>query len=620
MPRASSHPAHRAAVTPRATLTFDFLCGVLEKGGIITTEQRRDAIARGDVAHARLLRQRTSGPRKRGASGADGVHPAETLVSLGLGQGGDPRFPLTERIIMQALAQHVGLPYVDLDPLKIDAKLAPKLLSRPFARRHGALVIAADDRTVTVAVADPLDHALVEALQTHVRREPRLVVSTPSDVQRLITDFYGFRGAVDAAELQATTGVDIGNLERYVKLNRVEEIEASDSHVVSAVEYIFHYALDQRASDVHIEPRRDASVVRMRIDGVLHNVHQLPKVVHPAIISRIKTLARLDIAEKRRPQDGRIKTARGDREVEMRVSTIAVAFGEKLVLRIFDPGALLHDLPELGMFEQQLQVAERFLGRPHGLILVTGPTGSGKTTTLYSALRVIATPEVNVVTIEDPIEIVVDSFNQVAVQTKIGMGFAEGLRHVLRQDPDIIMVGEVRDGETAEIALQAALTGHMVLATLHTNDAATAITRLLELGVDPFVLASTLVGVLAQRLVRTVCAQCRVETFLTPDQMTLLGLDVHELRAQGQDPELMVAFGEGCVQCRSTGLLGRTGVFEVLEIDDKIRKLVIAKSSAKEITKQARHDGLLTLREAAIKKLARGQTSFEEVLRVTAEG
>jgi general secretion pathway protein E len=619
MRRASSHPAHRAAVSPRATLTFEYLCGVLEKGKLLTPEQRRDAVSRGDVAHARLLRLRTGGPRKRGASGADGVHPAETLVSLGLGQGGDARFPFTERIVMQALAQHVGLPYVDLDPLKIDAKLPAKLLSRPFARRHSALVIAADDRTVTVAVADPLDHALVEALQTHVRREPRLVVSTPSDIQRLITDFYGFRGAVDAAEQQATTGVDIGNLERYVKLNRVEEIEASDSHVVSAVEYIFHYALDQRASDVHIEPRRDASVVRMRIDGVLHNVHQLPKVVHPAIVSRIKTLARLDIAEKRRPQDGRIKTARGDREVEMRVSSIAVAFGEKLVLRIFDPGALLQDLSELGMFEQQLQVAERFLGRPHGLILVTGPTGSGKTTTLYSALRVIATPEVNVVTIEDPIEIVVDSFNQVAVQTKIGMGFAEGLRHVLRQDPDIIMVGEVRDGETAEIALQAALTGHMVLATLHTNDAATAITRLLELGVDPFVLASTLVGVLAQRLVRTVCTQCRVETFLTADQMTLLGLDVHELRAQGQDPDLMVAFGEGCVQCRSTGLLGRTGVFEVLEIDDKIRKLVIAKSSAKEITKQARHDGLLTLREAAIKKLARGQTSFEEVLRVTTE-
>ncbi len=257
------------------------------------------------------------------------------------------------------------------------------------------------------------------------------------------------------------------------------------------------------------------------------------------------------------------------------------------------------------------------------MVLVTGPTGSGKTTTLYAALRTLASPEVNVVTIEDPIEIVVDAFNQVAVQPKIGFGFAEALRHVLRQDPDVIMVGEVRDAETAEIALQAALTGHMVLATLHTNDAATAITRLLELGVDPFVLSSTLVGVVAQRLVRTVCSSCRVETFLTRDQMTLLGLDVQALRsasAQGQDPALMVAFGEGCVQCRSTGLLGRTGVFETLEVDDKIRKLIIARSSAKEITTQARHDGLLTLREAAVKKLARGETSFEEVLRVTADG
>jgi general secretion pathway protein E len=306
------------ALSPRAALTFEYLCDVLARSGLLTAEQRQEAGAKGEVAHARLLRQRGGGPRKRvlGAGGAvagagaiDGVHPAEVLVSLGLGQAGDARFPLGERVIMQALAAHVGLPFVDLDPLKIDAKLAPQLLSRPFARRHGALVIAADERNVTVAVADPLDHALVEDLRTHVRREPRLVVSTPSDIQRLITDLYGFRGAVDAAELQASGGVDIGNLERYVKLKRVEEIEASDSHVVSAVEYLLHYALDQRASDVHIEPRREHSVVRMRIDGVLHNVHQLPKVVHPAVVSRIKTLARLDIAEKRRPQDGRIKTA-----------------------------------------------------------------------------------------------------------------------------------------------------------------------------------------------------------------------------------------------------------------------------------------------------------------------
>ncbi|HEX3769776.1 MAG TPA: GspE/PulE family protein [Polyangiaceae bacterium] len=615
------------ALHSRATLTLDYLCAVLEKAGLIANEQHREILVKGEVTQARLMRQRATGPRKRAASVGDGIHPAEVIVALGVTQKGDERFPLTERSIMQALALHFQLPYVDLDPLKIDAKLAPKLLSRPFARRHGALIIGADERTVTVAVADPLDHSLVDDLQTHVRREPRLVLSTPTEIQRLITDFYGFRGAVDAAEQQVTGGVDIGNLERYVKLHRVEEIEASDSHVVAAVEYLLHYALDQRASDVHIEPRRDHSAVRMRIDGVLHNVHTLPKAVHAAVVSRIKTLARLDIAEKRRPQDGRIKTSRGDggkgpggeREVEMRVSTIAVAFGEKLVLRIFDPGALLRDLPDIGLFEAQLAVMDRFLARPHGLILVTGPTGSGKTTTLYGALRQLATPEVNVVTIEDPIEIVVEAFNQVAVQPKIGFTFAEALRHVLRQDPDVIMVGEVRDGETASIALQAALTGHMVLATLHTNDAPSAITRLLELDVDPFVLSSTLVGVVGQRLVRTVCPSCRVETFLTADQLTLLGLDVHELRAQGQNPELQVAFGEGCVKCRSTGLLGRTGVFEVLEVDDKIRKLIVTKSASKEIMKQARHDGLMTLREAAIKKLARGTTSFEEVLRVTTD-
>jgi general secretion pathway protein E len=600
-------------------LTVKYLCETLEQAGLLTSEQCRDAMARSEVTHARLLRQRTGGVRKRSPGPAEAVHPAEVLASMALGQGGDARFPLGERAIMQALAQRLGLPFVELDPLKIDAKLAPQLLSRPFARRHAALVIAADERSVTVAVADPLDHTLVESLESHVRRQPRLVVATPSDIQRLITDLYGFRGAVDAAEQQATAGVDIGNLERYVKLKRVEEIEASDSHVVSAVEYLLHYALDQRASDIHIEPHREASSVRMRIDGVLHNVHTLPKVVHAAVVSRIKTLARLDIAEKRRPQDGRIKTARGDGEVEMRVSTIAVAFGEKLVLRIFDPGTLLRDLPDIGMFDGQLQVAERFLARPNGLILVTGPTGSGKTTTLYAALRSITTPEVNVVTIEDPIEIVVDVFNQVSVQNKIGFGFAEALRHVLRQDPDVIMVGEVRDGETAAIALQAALTGHLVLATLHTNDAASAVTRLLELGVDPFVLSSTLVGVVAQRLVRTICEGCRIETFLTPDQLTLLGMDLHELRTQGQDPSLMVGFGEGCVQCRSTGLRGRTGVFEVLEVEDKIRKLIVSKSASTEIVKQARRDGLMTLRESAVKKLAKGSTSFEEVLRVTAD-
>jgi general secretion pathway protein E len=599
-------------------LTFDFLCELLEQSGLLSAAQRRDAGSRVHSERARIVRQRVGGPRAR-MSAQDDVHPAEVLAGMGFSIGGDERYPLSERAIMMAFAKAVNLPYIDLDPLKIDAKLAPQLISRPFARKHNVLVVAADDRNVTVAVANPMDHGLIEDIKTLVRRNPRLVIATPSEIQRLITDFYGFRGAVAAAEEQVKTGVDIGNLERLVKLSRVEEIEATDSHIVAAVEYLLHYALDQRASDMHIEPRRDMSAVRMRIDGVLHQVHTLPKGVHAAVVSRLKTLARLDIAEKRRPQDGRIKTSRGDREVELRVSTVSTAFGEKMVLRIFDPEAVLRGLSELGMFDAQLVHAERFFARPNGLILVTGPTGSGKTSTLYAALRALATPEVNVVTIEDPIELVVDSFNQVAIQPKIGIDFAEALRHILRQDPDVIMVGEVRDPETASITLQSALTGHLVLATLHTNDSATAISRLLELGVDPFILASTLVGVIAQRLVRLVCANCRIETFLTADQMSLIGLDVHDLEAQGESPQLMVASGEGCVKCRSTGLVGRTGVFEVLVIDDKIRKLIVARSSAKEILKQARNDGLMTLREAAIKKLAKSQTSFDEVLRVTVE-
>lgn len=601
----------------RRALTFDYLCELLLTANLLTSDQVRDASVREERERARLLRQRAGGPRKRG-SVDEAIHPAELLAAMGYGVAGDARYPLTERMMMQQVARQVGLPFIDLDPLKIDAKLAPQLLSRPFARRHTALIIAADDASVTVAVADPLNRSLVDDLVTYVRRNPKLVISTPSDIQRLITDFYGFRGAVAAAEEQVTGGVDIGNLERYVRLKRVEEIEATDSHVVNAVEYLLHYALDQRASDIHIEPRRDQSTVRMRIDGVLHPVHSLPKAVHPAVVSRLKTLARLDIAEKRRPQDGRIKTARGDREVELRVSTISTAFGEKMVIRVFDPENVLRDFSELGMFEKQLETAERFLARPNGLLLVTGPTGSGKTSSLYAALRSVASPEVNIVTIEDPIELIVDVFNQVAVQTKLGLTFAELLRHVLRQDPDVVMVGEIRDAETATIAVQAALTGHLVMATMHTNDAPTAITRLLELGVDPFILSSTLVGVVAQRLVRLVCPTCRIETFLTPDQMSLIGLDVTEL-GQGESPQLMVATGEGCVKCRSTGLLGRTGVFEVLDVDDKIRKLIIAKASSKEILKQGRNDGLMTLREAAIRKLAKGLTSFEEVLRVTVD-
>ncbi|MCU0692363.1 MAG: GspE/PulE family protein, partial [Polyangiaceae bacterium] len=444
-------------------LNVDYLCALLERDNLMTPAQRREAVLREDRERVRLLRQQ--GVEGRGVvGGLDAIQPATVLAAMNFVIGDDARCPLTEQVITQVLARALKVPYVHLNPLDIDAKLAVQVLSRPFARRHHALAISADDAAVTVAVANPMDVHLAENLRQFVGKPVRLVVAPPGDIQRIITDIYGFRTSVKAAEREFTAGVDIGNLERYIKLKRVEEIEATDSHIINAVEYLFHYAFDQRASDIHIEPHRDQSVVRMRIDGVLHTVNVLPKIVHPAIISRLKTLARMDIAEKRRPQDGRIKTARGTREVEIRVSTMAVAFGEKVVLRIFDPEVIVRDLSELGMFGRQLETAQRFILRPHGLLLVTGPTGSGKTTTLYSALRAVSSPQVNVTSIENPIEIVVDQFNQVEVQPKIGITFPDALRHMLRQDPDVIMVGEVRDQETATIAVQASLTGHLVLA------------------------------------------------------------------------------------------------------------------------------------------------------------
>jgi general secretion pathway protein E len=390
------------------------------------------------------------------------------------------------------------------------------------------------------------------------------------------------------------------------------EIEQSDQHIVRAVDYMLQHAFDTRSSDIHIEPKRDNSLIRFRIDGVLHDIQRIPKVVHRAIVSRIKTVARLDIAEKRRPQDGRIKTARENREVELRVSTLPVAFGEKAVLRIFDPENFLQDLAGLGFEPDDLVKFDRFIRRPHGIILVTGPTGSGKSTTLYSALDFIASDEINITTIEDPIEMVHETFNQTAVLAKADVTFASALRHILRQDPDVIMVGEIRDDETAQYAIQAAMTGHLVFSTLHTNDAATSITRLHDLGVERYLVASTLVGTVAQRLLRKNCEHCSIEHTLADDEVRALALSVPEGK------RVSVKRGEGCAECRGTGYFGRTGIYEVLEIDEVVKQLVLEGADAPLIKREAVRRGMKTLRQGALQKLARGVTSFEEVIRVTA--
>ncbi len=589
---------------------------LLARAGMLTDDQRRTAFARENAQRARLLREQASRTGGRALRRAE-ISPVEVLASFHFADPSRESELVDEDKATQAIARAIGVPYRKIDPLKLDAQLITRTLSRPFARRHGVLPLERSNGALVVASANPFDRELFENLRGLTGSEIEPVLSAPSDIHRAIAEIYGFRQQISDANVQlqeAPGGADVTNLEQFVNLSGIDALEASSEPVVAAVEYLLHYAFEQRASDIHIEPRREESIIRMRIDGVLHPVHRIPKTVHGAIANRFKIMSRLDIALKR-PQDGRIRTARGDTEMELRVSTIPTTFGDKIVVRVLDPAVLVRDLSELGFLPDERDAFERWLLRPHGLVLVTGPTGSGKTTTLYSALQALASPEVNVVTIEDPIEMVHEDFNQIAANPRTGTGFAEALRHVLRQDPDVVMVGEVRDGETAVQAVQAALTGHMVLTTLHTNDTVGAIARLRDLGVPGFLIAATLTGVAAQRLVRQVCPSCAADVPLTADEVHALGVPHPEDHAG----RLVARRGQGCAKCRYTGYYGRTGIFEVLGVNPRLRHLVAEGATPEALRRTARQDGLRSLREHAIRKVAAGATSFEEAMRVTAD-
>ncbi|MFT7622912.1 MAG: general secretion pathway protein E [Myxococcota bacterium] len=588
-----------------AGYTVDYLLDVLVDRKVVAPEQSGELRVKAPAMTTRLRHAQ----RDRGF-GMD-ITPAEVVAAFGI-RAVDGRL-LDEDRVMQELAAALGYPYKKIDSLKIDHGLVTTSLPRRFAKKYVVLPLEREGRVLTVAVDNPFNLKLVDDLRATTSMEARLVLASKSDILRTITEIFGFRSSVSRAAQTLGADYDLGNLERLVTLSSEDEIEASDRHIVNAVEYLLRYAFDQGASDIHIEPKREHSLVRMRIDGVLHAVHKMPKTVHPAVTSRIKTMGRLDIAEKRRPQDGRLKTDWGDREVEIRISTMPVAFGEKVVLRVFDPEILMQSLDDLGLHTKELALFQSFVERPHGIILVTGPTGSGKTTTLYSALKHRATEEVNCTTIEDPIEMVIEEFNQTEVNVKVGITFAAALRTVLRQDPDIIMVGEVRDSETAQYAVQAALTGHLVMTTLHTNDTAGSISRMVDLGVEPFLLGSSLTAIVAQRLLRKVCSGCRTTRLLNRDQLRVLNM----VMPNGDIPEISAAMGTGCHICRGTGLKGRIGIYEILPVTDEIRALINEQADGPKIMRAARDHGMQTLREAAIRKMVEGMTSFEEVLRVT---
>jgi general secretion pathway protein E len=545
----------------KKTLTIKNVAQLLHKQGLISSDQHKEILVKGDAQSARLQSYQKPGYSRRFHQVPELVTPAEVISSFNLLIPGSSR-ALTEDTITEAIAAALQMEYLKIDPLKLNLEVVTSRIPRPFALKHVMTAITEDSDALTVAVADPFDTEGIESLCSGRKIKIKRVLCSKSDIQKILREFFCFRASVLAAQSEITASFDLGNLEQYVKLKGTQEIESTDKNIITAVEFLLHYAFDQRASDIHIEPKREMSLIRLRVDGVLHNIHTIPKQLHPAIISRIKMLSRMDLAEKRRPQDGRIKTQNAGKEIELRVSTLPTAFGEKAVIRIFDPEILMQELDRIGFYPREFQLYNSFIRKPNGIILITGPTGSGKTTTLYSSLRTLSSPEVNIVTIEDPIEMVMEEFNQVGVQTAIGVTFSTILRNILRQDPDIIMVGEIRDRETAENAVQAALTGHLVLSTLHTNDAPSAINRLLDLGVPSFLISSTIIGIIAQRLLRKICPNCKKERILSDIEIGYLQLE------PGSYP---VHQGEGCIECRGTGYKGRSGIFEVLDFTDNIK-------------------------------------------------
>lgn len=543
-------------------------------------------------------------------------HPLQLVAEAHWREAKPPHRLLDLETLTEWLAGWVGLPYYHIDPLKVNLSAVTELMSSAYAARYRILPVEVGPAMVTIATAEPFLRAWESEIAGLLKKDIRRVIANPADIARYQVEFYNLAKSIKGALARGNTATTpLSSFEQLVEMGRRQNaLDANDQHIVLLVDWLWQYAFEQRASDIHIEPRRELGVVRFRIDGVLHEVYQIPMPVMQAMVSRIKILGRMDVVEKRRPQDGRIKTRRPNgEEVELRLSTLPTAFGEKVVMRIFDPEVLVRDLSELGFSAEDARRWQEMSRRPNGIILVTGPTGSGKTTTLYSTLRQLATPEVNVCTLEDPIEMIEPAFNQVQVQHEIGMTFAAGIRALMRQDPDIIMVGEIRDLETAEMAIQAALTGHLVLSTLHTNDAPTAITRLLDLGVPAYLLQSTIIGVMAQRLVRTLCPHCR-ETRPASDEETALWQAL-TLPWKVARPDAF-AHAVGCLECRRTGFLGRVGLYEIMPLSPELKRLITANTDLAVLRERAIREGMQPLRIAGARKVAMGLTTIQEVLKV----
>lgn len=513
--------------------------------------------------------------------------------------------PLDEEQILKLLAVRSGCEYVVIDPLKIDSQLVVKTISAKYGRLNRVIPLYKEGEAIVVAIADPFRTDIIDQLSTSSGCEIIPVVSSSKQIEGTIDDLFGFKKSISAAA-NDNKKEELNNLEHLTGLGQAKNMD--DKNIINAVDYMLKYAIEQEASDIHIEPKRSETLIRFRLDGVLHTIYTFPAEAHLPFVSRLKMLARMDIAEKRRPQDGRIKVlTETGQEVELRASTIPVVNGEKMVLRILESGDFIKDTSNLGFTDEQLKTFNTAMKKTYGMVLVTGPTGSGKSTTLYSTLKTMASPEINIVSVEDPIEIVIEEINQMGVNNRAGITFSNALRHILRQDPDIVMIGEIRDKETAANAVQAALTGHLVLSTLHTNDTASSVERLNDLGVEYFMIAGVLNAVVAQRLVRKVCPHCSFDREMTEEEKITLDLPL--------DQSYKIKDAEGCVKCRFTGYKGRTAIVEIMPVNAKLRSLISSGASTEEIRNNAVMDGMMTLRESAIRKLADGVTTFDEIVK-----
>ncbi len=539
------------------------------------------------------------------------MHPLVVIANHKVESRLHPGRPLTLETLTRWLAKKAGLPWKKIDSMKVAVEEVTRTVSHEYANRYRILPIEVDDEKVVFATAEPFVTRWIDDLAGILKKRIERVVSNPLDVHRYLLEFYSVSRSMRAAESNREKGSDLLNFEQLLELGKVGNLSADDQSIVHIVDWLLQFAFEQRSSDIHLEPRRESGRVRFRIDGKLHDVYRMPAVVMTAVTSRIKILARMDVAEKRKPQDGRIKTRTPEKqEIELRISTMPTAFGEKVVMRIFDPEVVAQDFSNLGFDFNEVQIWNQMVERPHGIVLVTGPTGSGKTTTLYSTLKSLARPEINICTVEDPIEMVAEEFNQMQVQPAIGVDFASGIRTLMRQDPDIIMVGEIRDLETAQMAIQASLTGHLVLSTLHTNDAPSTITRLMDLGVPHYLLQGTLAGIVAQRLVRRLCPHCKGKERVNKTAWESL------VKPWTMPPPEKVGRPTGCLECRKTGYLGRTAIFEMLTITPKIRAMIRNDVSLQALKEAAIQEGMRPLRLSAARQVASGETTITEVQEV----